>query len=59
MKNLSLIPINGEEIPNEGEKEFQGCIETIEGGVSGETEVTAQVCAVHRPLMSVKKICKN
>ena len=32
---------------------------TVEGGDSGGRGITAQVCKVHRPLMSVKKICKN
>ena len=30
----------------------------MDGGVSGEREVSAQVCAVHRPLMSVTRLCR-
>ena len=50
---------NGEEIDNEGEKSFIAHMLTIEGADSGGKGITAQVCKVHRPLMSVKKICKN
>ena len=32
---------------------------TIDGADSGGRGIVAQVCKVHRPLMSVKKICKN
>ena len=31
---------------------------TIERGDSGGRGVTAEVCDVHRPLMSVKRMCK-
>ena len=50
---------NGNEIENEGEKRFIAHMLTVEGTDSGGKGVTAQVCAVHRPLMSVKKICRN
>ena len=32
---------------------------TVDGADSGGKGITAQVCAVHRPLMSVKKICRT
>ena len=32
---------------------------TVDGQDSGGKGITAQVCRVHRPLMSVKKICRN
>ena len=32
---------------------------TVNGEDSGGKGIVAQVCKVHRPLMSVKKICKN
>ena len=32
---------------------------TTEGGDSGGKGITAQVCNVHRPLMSVKRMCKS
>ena len=50
---------NGDEIDNEGEKRFIAHMVTVEGLDSGGKGITAQVCKVHRPLMSVKKICKN
>ena len=50
---------NGEEIANMGEKKFIAHMVTTQGGDSGGKGVTAQVCAVHRPLMSVKTICRN
>ena len=50
---------NGSEIDNEGEKRFIAHMLTVEGADSGGKGHTAQVCAVHRPLMSVKKICRN
>merc|ERR1712026_473795 len=50
---------NGDEIDNEGEKQFVAHMVTVEGADSGGRGITAQVCKVHRPLMSVKKICKN
>ena len=50
---------NGDEIDNEGEKKFIAHMVTVEGADSGGKGITAQVCKVHRPLMSVKKICKN
>ena len=37
----------------------QGGVGTIEGGVSNERAVKAQVCAVHRPLLSVKGMCRS
>ena len=49
---------NGEEIDNLGEKRFVAHMVTTEGGDSGGKGITAQICNVHRPLMSVKKICK-
>ena len=42
---------NGEEINNEGEKEFEG---TIEDGIV--KAIKAQVCDVSQPLLSVKKV---
>ena len=50
---------NGNEIDNLGEKQFVAHMVTIDGADSGGKGITAQICAVHRPLMSVKKICKN
>ena len=50
---------NGNEIENEGEKKFIAHMLTTDGKDSGGKGITAQVCAVHRPLMSVKKICRN
>ena len=50
---------NGDEIDNEGEKTFIAHMLTIDGADSGGRGIVAQVCKVHRPLMSVKKICKN
>merc|ERR1712024_357380 len=44
---------------NEGEKKFIAHMVTVDGQDSGGKGITAQVCKVHRPLMSVKKICKN
>ena len=32
---------------------------TVDGEDSGGKGMTAQICKVHRTLMSVKKICKN
>ena len=49
---------NGDEIPNQGEKKFVAYMTTVEGRDSEGRGVTAQVCDVHRPLMSVKKMCK-
>ena len=49
---------NGEEIKNVGEKKFVAHMVTTEGGDSGGKGITTQICNVHRPLMSVKKICK-
>ena len=49
---------NGDEIPNEGEKQFRACAETLYGGYSEEKAMTVQVCSVHRPLMSVKMVCR-
>ena len=49
---------NGEEIKNMGEKKFVAHMESIEGRDTGGKGITAQICDVHRPLMSVKKICK-
>ena len=42
---------NGEEIDNEGEKEFEG---TTEDGIV--KAIKAQVCDVSQPLLSVKKV---
>ena len=54
------IPLLEEnEIENEGEKSFIAHMVTVDGLDSGGKGITAQVCKVHRPLMSVKKICKN
>ena len=50
---------NGDEIDNEGEKKFIAHMMTVDGADSGGKGITAQVCKVHRPLMSVKKICRN
>ena len=50
---------NGDEIDNLGEKKFIGHMITTEGGDSGGRGITAQVCNVHRPLMSVKRMCKS
>ena len=50
---------NGNEIENEGEKRFVAHMLTVDGADSGGKGITAQVCAVHRPLMSVKRICRN
>ena len=50
---------NGDEIDNEGEKTFVAHMLTINGADSGGRGIVAQVCKVHRPLMSVKKICNN
>ena len=49
---------NGEEIKNMGEKKFVAHMVSVEGGDTGGKGITAQICDVHRPLMSVKKICK-
>ena len=32
---------------------------TIQGGDSGGRGITAQICDVHRPRMSVKRMCKS
>merc|ERR1712079_961139 len=50
---------NGDEIDNEGEKRFVAHMLTVNGEDSGGKGIVAQVCKVHRPLMSVKKICRN
>ena len=50
---------NGEEIFNQGEKKFVAYMATVEGQDSEGRGVTAQVCDVHRPLMSVKKMCRS
>ena len=42
---------NGDEIDNEGEKDFEG---TTENGVA--KAIRAQVCDVSQPLLSVKKV---
>ena len=49
---------SGDEIPNEGEKKFTACAETLQGDYSEEKAMTVQVCPVHRPLMSVKMVCR-
>ena len=48
---------NGETIDNEGEKTFVGYPMGLDGLGQGR-KVTAQVCKVHQPLLSVKKMCK-
>ena len=50
---------NGDEIDNEGEKRFVLHMITVDGADSGGNGMAAQICKVHRPLMSVKKICRN
>ena len=50
---------NGAEITNTGEKRFIAHMLRVDGTDSGPRGVTAQVCDVHRPLMSVKRVCKN
>ena len=50
---------NGEEIENKGEKKFIGTLTRDDGGESGKRMVTAQVCDVHRPLLSVKGMCRS
>ena len=50
---------NGDEIDNKGEKKFVGNMVTVQGGDSGGRGITAQVCDVHGPLMSVKRMCKS
>ena len=50
---------NGEEIHNQGEKKIVAHMLKVDGSDSGPRGVTAQVCDVHRPLMSVKRVCKN
>ena len=42
---------NGDTIPNLGEKKFKGVLES-----GDERSVTAQVCDVSKPLLSVKKM---
>ena len=37
----------------------QGVSGQLRGGVSNERAVKAQVCAVHRPLLSVKGMCRS
>ena len=32
---------------------------TLQGGDSGGRGITTQICDVHRPLMSVKRMCKS
>ena len=49
---------NGDEIDNEGEKKFIAYMTTTNGEDSGGKSVTAQICKVHRPLMSVKRMCR-
>ena len=36
-----------------------GNMVTVQGADSGGRGITAQVCDVHRPLMSVKRMCKS
>ena len=50
---------NGDEIDNKGEKKLVGNMVTFLGGDSGGRGITAQICDVHRPLMSVKRMCKS
>ena len=50
---------NGDEIDSEGEKRFVAHMVTVDGMDSGGKGITAQVCKVHRPLMSVRNVCKN
>ena len=47
--------VNGDYIENEGEKKFLAHFG--EQSENAGKEVTAQVCKVHQPLMSVKRIC--
>ena len=42
-----------------GKRRFIAHMLKIDGTDSGGKGITAQVCKVHRPLMSVKKICKH
>ena len=49
---------NGAEIENQGEKKFTGVMNSVEGWETEGKGVTAQICDVHRPLMSVRKMCK-
>ena len=48
-----------EEIENKGEKKFIGTLTRDDGSESGKRMVTAQVCDVHRPLLSVKGMCRS
>ena len=50
-KGIEYEVANGVKIPNEGEKDFEG---TSEEGIS--RRVKAQVCAVTKSLMSVRRI---
>ena len=50
---------NGHEIRNKGEKRFIALMVMVDGTDSGPRGVTAQVCDVHRPLMSFKRMCKS
>ena len=51
---------NGAVIENEGEKEFVGHVKTQSGNMKTWSArlAKAQVAGVHRPLMSVKKVCR-
>ena len=50
---------NGDEIFNQGDKKFIAYMTTVQGQDSEGRGVTAQICDVHRPLMSVRKMCKS
>ena len=50
---------NGQEIFNQGEKRFVAYMATVGDQDSEAQGVTAQICDVHRPLMSVKNMCKS
>ena len=50
---------NGAEIENKKEKVFVGHMLTDDGRDSGAQQITAQICEVHRPLMSVKGMCRS
>ena len=49
---------NGAEVPNEGEKQFQGVTRCENGWSRKLKAVTAQVADITQPLMAVKKMTK-
>ena len=49
---------NGAEVPNEGEKQFQGITKCQAGWSKKMKAVTAQVADITQPLMAVKKMTK-